>query len=55
MPWTKPHLLTDKERRKGGTARLTKLTPEKRREIASKGGKAFWAKYRKLTKAKTAH
>jgi len=55
MPWTKPHLLTDKERRKGGKARLTKLTPEKRREIASKGGKAFWAKYRKLTKAKTAH
>jgi general stress protein YciG len=54
MPWTKPHRLTDEERRKGGKNRVKKMTPEQRRETASKGGKAFWAKYRKLIKKRGA-
>jgi hypothetical protein len=33
--------------RRGGKARTLKLTAEKRREIASKAGRARWAKQRK--------
>jgi hypothetical protein len=32
--------------RKGGKARLTKLTDDQRREIARKAARARWAKYR---------
>ena len=35
--------------RKGGKRRAEKLTPERRKEIASKGGKAAAGKPRKLT------
>jgi hypothetical protein len=33
--------------RKGGKARLTKLTDDQRREIARKAARARWAKHRR--------